>query len=117
MSRSRLFSKLASQYLEEHCDIKQFLKNAEEILSFPLDLPCCWICWVLITNNDIRKWRKTFYCNPFYKPVAPCPICGYQKWKGSAWYPVLFVFNKTLGFIDPSCGVINEEKYPLEENP
>lgn len=76
-----------------------FRKNLQKwggIEGLPEDLGVCWICWVLITNQGLKEWRKPPFSEIKRHPSV-CPLCNYDRWSGRIWYPKRYVLLTQVG--------------------
>jgi len=56
------------------------------------DEPLCWMCWLDITGQNLRDFRRKPYSEIIpHKKI--CPLCGYSSWKGRAWYPLRYLID------------------------
>lgn len=80
--------------LQKYCDAKKILDSSLYPERFTIDEGTCWLCWMRLTGQELRGWRK----KPFYELELThgkkCPACGYTHWTGATWFPFKYLEEK-----------------------
>lgn len=76
---------------EKYCDHKKVLASVLYPERYSTEQGTCWLCWTRLTHESLAKWRKSpYYCHEQTTPQI-CPVCGYDHWIGSVWYPFKYL--------------------------
>jgi len=91
--------KAFKQRTEGYCDAEKVRESTLYPGKYNVDQGTCWLCWMRLTGQELKGWRKPPYFISRLRHGSECPVCGYTHWIGATWFPFIYLQEQGKFFL------------------